>query len=359
MNDDTLAEESVTTTAAPPSHRGIDALTGWRRRVWQLQAAYVGLGIRHRLPVRLLIAPFRRVGAQLEDPTLLPAMAGLVPDGIVSDLDLGYGPDPAMLLDVHRPRAAGALPVIVWTHGGGWVGGTKNDLRSFLRVLAGFGFVTVGVDYSWAPERRYPTQVEQVAAALAHVRDNAPAHGIDPERIVLAGDSAGAHITAQVARSLTDPDYARRAGIRVPDIDPAIVRAVVLTSGPFSISGVDDPGGMGRLGDFLLRAYTGVRAYADDPVVRCASLVDDLDASFPPAFISAGTVDPMLADSRMLAQRLTALGVPVVTAFYPDDHEPELPHEFGVDLRRPEAQEVLDAIVRFAHRHVTTDTIER
>jgi acetyl esterase/lipase len=310
------------------------------------------LGVRLRLPVSWLIRSFRRVGAALDDPTLVPAMVDFEPEGVAGLLDVAYGGEAQMTLDVFRPlAAAGPLPAIVWVHGGGWVGGTKNALRSYLRVLASHGFVTVGVDYTWAPERRYPEQVEQAGRALAHLRDHADEFGIAADRFVIAGDSAGAHIAAQVARAITDPGYAGRAGIRVPAFAPADLRAVVLTSGPFRLDAVQDPDGMGAFGDFILRAYTGTRRYVHDPVLQCASLVHDMDASFPPTYVSAGTIDPMLRDSRALSESLREHGVPVETGFYPDDHDPALPHEFAVDLRRPEAREVMAAIVRFAGHH--------
>lgn len=329
---------------------GADALTGGARLMFRVRIVLLVAVVRLRLPVRMGIGLFRRVGALMDDATLVPAMAKLEPAGIDRTLDVPYGTDPQQRLDVFRPAgAATALPVIVWVHGGGWVGGTKDALQSYLAVLAARGFVTVGVDYTWAPELRYPGQVEQIAQALAFVRDAAAEWGGDPARVVLAGDSAGAHIVAQLARAVHDADYAARAGIHLPETAP--VRGVVLTSGPFRLGEPGDLGPNGRLGDFLLRAYTGRRDYARDAKLRCASLVDDLDASFPPAFVSAGSDDPMLADSRDLAAALAGIGVEVDEAFYPDDAG--LPHEFAVDLRRPEAREVLERIAAFAHRHTT------
>jgi len=75
-----------------------------------------------------------------------------VPEGISERLDIPYGPGRRCRLDVFRPEGAiGPLPVVVWVHGGGWIGGTKDSLRDYLRVLASHGHVTVGVDYTWAP----------------------------------------------------------------------------------------------------------------------------------------------------------------------------------------------------------------
>ncbi len=95
----------------------------------------------------------------------------LVPDGISSQLDvqIGYGDDDR--IDVFRPEAADhPLPAVVWVHGGGFIGGVKEPLRPYLKILASHGYVTVNVEYSKAPENRYPKAVEQVDHALGYVR---------------------------------------------------------------------------------------------------------------------------------------------------------------------------------------------
>src|SRR4051794_20430513 len=123
------------------------------------------------------------------------ALEKYVPGDLVEVVDEAYDiASPDGRLDVFRPPRAEPLPTVVWVHGGAFVSGSKGDVANYLRVLAGRGFTTVGVDYSIAPGSRYPTPVRQVAAALAHLVDHADRLGVDPGRIVLAGDSAGAQI---------------------------------------------------------------------------------------------------------------------------------------------------------------------
>src|SRR6478672_8738734 len=109
-----------------------------------------------------------------------------VPGDLVEVVDEAYDiASPDGRLDVFRPPRTEPLPTAVW------------------------------VDYSIAPGSRYPTPVKQVAAALDHLVDHADRLGVDPARIVLAGDSAGAQIAAQVALLVTDPAYAADVGIDV------------------------------------------------------------------------------------------------------------------------------------------------
>jgi acetyl esterase/lipase len=121
---------------------------------------------------------------------------------VLSDERYGEGPD-ALLDIVHPPGDDQALPVVVWIHGGGWVGGSKDELRGYLKLIAIRGYVVVAPRYSLAPEHRYPTPLRQVMEVLAHVQANAEPYGADPSRIVIAGDSAGAQLTAQTSGSTT------------------------------------------------------------------------------------------------------------------------------------------------------------
>src|SRR3546814_18311781 len=72
-----------------------------------------------------------------------------VPAGVVTRRDLAYGKDSAEVFDINYPKdAPGPLPVVVRVHGGAWIGGSKDGVANYLKVLAGQGYATVGVDYS-------------------------------------------------------------------------------------------------------------------------------------------------------------------------------------------------------------------
>src|SRR5690606_13717969 len=134
-----------------------------------------------------------------------------VPADIVTRRDLAYGSGPDERFDINHPQGAdGPLPAIVWVHGGGWIAGSKDGVANYLKVLAGRGYATVGLEYSTGLGSAYPKPVEQVGAALRHLVENAAELGIDTSVLVLAGDSAGAQIAAQVALIVTDPAYASR-----------------------------------------------------------------------------------------------------------------------------------------------------
>ncbi|MDO9353562.1 MAG: alpha/beta hydrolase, partial [Solirubrobacteraceae bacterium] len=123
--------------------------------------------------------------------------------------DQPYRPgDAQALLDVYSPgvavgEAAVARPTIVWVHGGGWLAGDKTDWAPYYRLLASRGFTVVSVGYGLAPEHPYPRALKEVNAALGYVTREAPRLRIDPDQLILAGDSAGAQLASQVAALTT------------------------------------------------------------------------------------------------------------------------------------------------------------
>jgi acetyl esterase/lipase len=272
-----------------------------------------------------------------------------VPRGVSSTLDLHYDPaDPHAYLDVHRPAtlaASSRLPTIVWIHGGGFVAGTKDEIANYLRILAARGYVVVGVDYSLAPGARYPAPVRQVNRALAYLSENAPGLNIDRDRMVLAGDSAGAQIAAQVANLVTSEAYAGALGIR-PALRRAQLRGAALFCGPFDLALVDRE----RPSWFLstvLWSYSGRKDFWNVPQFDKFSVAQHLTEDFPPTFISVGNDDPLEPHSFRMAEALEGKGVRVDRFFFPDDHAPPLPHEYQLNLDGRDGQEALRRLEAF------------
>ncbi|OWY80244.1 alpha/beta hydrolase [Rhodococcus sp. BUPNP1] len=111
------------------------------------------------------------------------------------------GPGGDLALRVYRPESSeGAIPVVVFAHGGGFVFCDLDSHDEFCRSMAeGVGVVVVSVDYRLAPEHRAPAAHEDMYAALEWAAGNITTYGGDPTRIVLAGDSAGGNLAATVA----------------------------------------------------------------------------------------------------------------------------------------------------------------
>ena len=271
------------------------------------------------------------------------------PTDVDSLIDERYGDEPDMLLDVHRPSATGdPLPALVWVHGGGFVGGSKDELAGYFKLIASNGYAVVAPRYALAPEHRYPTPTRQVMHALGYVQANAERLGIDGGRIALAGDSAGAQIAAQIAALVTTPGYADAVGIS-STITPAELRCVVLACGPYDLGlakQVESPEGH-RFLTTILWAYSGRRRFFDDPQFATFSVTDHLTAAFPAALITVGNVDPLRPHSELLAERLRASGLEPETLFFADDDAQKLGHEYQFDLDTEAGRLFLERMVAF------------
>lgn len=252
----------------------------------------------------------------------------------VATTTVSYDPaDKDAVLDVLRSaQEKPNAPAVVWIHGGGFVSGRRADIANYLKVLAGHGFVVVNVDYTIAPEAAYPTPVRQVNRALAFLGREGKSLGVDPGRMVLAGDSAGAQIAAQTAAIITNPDYARQVGV-TPGAAPSQLAGVLLFCGVYDISGMGGRGGV--LGWFVQStawAYSGKRDWRNDRAFATMSVGPNLTAAFPATFISAGNADPLGPQSIAMAGALQARGAKVQTLFFPADYRPPLGHEYQFDL---------------------------
>ncbi|CAH1673632.1 Alpha/beta hydrolase [Hyphomicrobiales bacterium] len=276
------------------------------------------------------------------------ALAKHVPPGIREQLDIRYGAAEEARLDIYLPPDGiqPKRPTVVWVHGGGFVGGDRKDVAPYLKILAGRGYPGVAVGYTRAPDARYPEPVLQVNEALGFLQREGQRLGLDPSGIVLAGDSAGAHIAAQLAAGLTGKDYAELLGLR-PAIDPARLRGVALLSGVFDPTALDLTGPFGSFIRSVLFAYFGTANPLDSDRITEAAVPRYVTEAFPPSFISVGNGDPLAPQSVVMAQALRDRGVKVDTLFFPPETEPKLWHEYQFDLDRPEGRQALDRLTAF------------
>ena len=282
------------------------------------------------------------------------ALAEGAPAEIVVERDVAYGSAAAERLDTYRPAAAPEgvpLPLLVWVHGGAFVGGAKEELDGYLRRLADAGHVVVAPRYGLAPGTRYPVPVRQVVAAVAHAVEHAAALGADPDRVVLAGDSAGAQLAAQVAGLIVEP--ARAAELEVePPIRPGALRATVLCCGVYDLGALGRGTALAPVIDAIGWAYSGHRDFRGHAAfVRQTSIVGLVDDRFPPTFLTVGDADPLRPQSEDLAAALARAGVPLTTVFHPLADGPKLGHEYQFDLDTPEGNEALSRSLRFIDNH--------
>ncbi|MBC7520956.1 MAG: alpha/beta hydrolase [Sandarakinorhabdus sp.] len=216
--------------------------------------------------------------------------------------DIAFGSDPRQKLDIYKPEgitpgSAAKVPVIVFFYGGSWNSGRRQDYAFAGRALAAQGFVVVVPDYRLVPQVRFPAFVEDAAAAIAWTRANIGKHGGDPDRIGVAGHSAGAHIAMLVA---LDPRWLAAAGA------PGAIKAAVGLAGPYDFFPFA-PGGAAEaaLGGQL------------DP--RITQPISFASAKSPPVLLLNGADDTTVypVNAEHLAAALKAAGASADYTIYP------------------------------------------
>lgn len=217
----------------------------------------------------------------------------------VAATGVAYGADPRQKLDIYVPRATAAKgsPVLVFIYGGNWSSGDRAGYAFAGRSFAAEGFVTVVPDYRLVPQVRFPGFVEDEAAAVAWTRIHAAEYGGDPDRIVIAGHSAGAYIAAMLA---LDPRFLDRAGA-----PRGTVKAWAGLSGPYDFYPFDVKASQDAFGSFPDPAATQPITFAGP--------------GDPPTFLAHGLADTtvMPRNTTALAAKLKAAGVAVEVKLYP------------------------------------------
>jgi acetyl esterase/lipase len=298
-------------------------------------------------PSALLIRSLFERGAQ----ETIAEMQPYVPrSGVDAQRDIVYGDAGAdTSLDVFRPSGTTKpLTTVVWIHGGAWISGDKKDVDPYLQIIASHGYTTVGLNYTISPEATYPTALKQLDSALGFLLKHAAEYGIDPQRIVLAGDSAGSQYASQLATLVTNPAYAARVGL-TPNLTRDQLRAVILDCGIYDVRGIPDAPGIGGWGfRVALWSYLGEKDWSKTRGGRDMSTIEDVTGDFPKTWISGGNDDPLTAaQSKPLAAKLKQLGVDVTTVFYPADENPPLHHEYQFHLNDAAARSALDSTIAF------------
>lgn len=118
----------------------------------------------------------------------------------ITNLRYQTGTQVRQVLDIHRPAPLPAtpMPVILWIHGGGWLSGHKDDAPQINEITTA-GYVLAAMNYRYSSTAPFPAQIQDVKAAIRFLRANAATYNLDPSRIAVWGQSAGAHLAALAA----------------------------------------------------------------------------------------------------------------------------------------------------------------
>ena len=239
----------------------------------------------------------------------------------------GTGGGRDLRCDVFSPpgvSAGSAAPGVLLVHGGGWRSGDRSQLRGYGILLGRAGYVCVAPEYRLIGEAPWPAQIHDVKAAVRWVRASASELGVDPSRIAIEGNSAGAHLALLVAGSPGVAELEGGGGHAGVPTDVAAVAAIYPPTLFF------DPGAGYQEGGLPALALIEDPDTAHPGATRLASPVHHVSPSFPPTLLIHGTADttvPVSASVRMY-EELAAAGVPAELHLYAGQ-----PHAFDTEPR--------------------------
>jgi acetyl esterase len=261
---------------------------------------------------RGLVAPDRTQASLYEVRAATDRIGAFLGEGSIPlqderDLELP-GPHGQVPCRLYLPDSVERPPLLIYAHGGGFVQGSLASWDAVLREFARqSGTAALSVDYKLSPEHRFPVAFDEMVAMIRLAAREGAGLGIDPARLAVGGDSAGANLALAAAAALRD------AGERA-------LGFMLLIYGCYSTDTQSDS--WQRFGRGAGLSQTQMRwiweTYLERPEQqrdwRVAPILAD-PAGLPPAHLIVGNLDPLLDDSRRLAARLK---------------EAKVPHEFAV-----------------------------
>ena len=240
--------------------------------------------------------------------------APTAPKGVIVHRDLAYvtNAHERQKLDLYIPDEGENLPLIIWIHGGAWLGGSKERYAPMEYLKSGYAGASIG--YRLSQHAIFPAQIEDVKAAVRWIRANAETYRLDPNRFAAWGASAGGHLVAMLGTSgdITEFEVGENLGVS------SQVQAVVNYLGPTDFLQMDAH----RLSDGLVhdapdspesKLVGGPIQEHEDRVAR-ANPITYVSKDDPPILIIHGDQDKLVPyhQSVLLKEALEAVGAPVI-----------------------------------------------
>ena len=283
-------------------------------------------------PAARFVCPFALLAAAcVAAPAPGQEKTEAVPAGVVAHRDLAYVPDGhgKQKLDLYLPERTGDAnaeprPLVVWIHGGGWRGGSKNRCPPLKAGFVGKGYAVASVGYRLTGAAPFPAQIEDCRAALRWLRAHAGEYGIDPDRVGVWGASAGGHLVALLGTAGDEAAFDVGANDVGADKEVSTrVQAVCDYFGPTDFAAFAAAEGFEHVAvkpNSPVYQLFGGTVEEKAELARKASPIEYVSADDPPFLILHGTDDAVVPpdQSERLHAALQEAGVPSTLVTLPD-----------------------------------------
>ena len=220
---------------------------------------------------------------------------------------------------VFKPKSQTLKPGVIYSHGGGWVlGGPETHDDMCAELASGAECVVVLTDYRLAPEHWHPAQLEDSLKVWRWMREQGHLHGINPDHIIAAGDSAGGQMSVALALTLRD--------LGLPQVRAMALLYPVLGANMETASYIRNANAPCLTREemrFFLTSFLGPEGSANWQDEKAVPLMAASVEGLPPAYITVAGHDPLHDDGVMFHERLLAAGIPSELR-----REPRLAHSY-------------------------------
>lgn len=229
------------------------------------------------------------------------------------------------------------LPVIVNVHGGGFVYGSKEVYQFYCASLAERGFAVINFNYRLAPKYKFPTPVKDLNAVLHWLLENKDNYPLDPENVILVGDSAGAQIASQYGAIYSNKKYEKIMKIEKPEIT---IKALGLSCGTYNLKKrALEEDNKGLMVDYLTK----------EPMRfgRKLDVLEYITKDYPPTYLFTSKGDFLMEECCIMDEFLNEQGVICKHKIYGNE---KTYHVFNVDMKNEFSTEANNDQVAFFKR---------
>ena len=248
---------------------------------------------------------------------------------------------------IYPKNQKSSLPIIIWVHGGGFVGGDKSDVEEYAVQVASNGYIIANINYALSPEVKYPTQIYQLAEVFQFLTMNADEYNLDMSRVFFAGDSAGAHIVSQFALIQINKQYANMLNIKKV-MDFRNIRGMLLFCGLYDVKeflNISDNAFIKFVVRQIIWGYTGIRNLAGNGILQELSVMDYVNKDFPATFITDGNKYTFTQQGINFVDELEAIDIDVTSVFY--DTQEKIIHEYQFMMNNEYSYHTYQKVIQF------------
>lgn len=207
-------------------------------------------------------------------------------------------------------------PLFIYIHGGGWISGITEMRNAYIMNWVKKGFFACSINYTYAPQKIFPAQLQEIYSAIDFIFDNAEKYNYDTDNIVLAGESAGGYFITYLAATVGDSSPLDKLGITFKNRDKFKAKALVSHCSCFNLEHLSNPEKpQSEFPDMkmMLESFTGMNRDELHAYLKTEEgklLNPQVNKDFPPYFLTWGTMDALRHDTKDFVNELRKFNIP-------------------------------------------------